>query len=263
MGKGVSLHIGVNKLQIGIYDAEGVLCSPANDAQMMASIAKAEGFENVCLLLNREATKSKFLEHFDRCIQELKEGDTFLLTFSGHGGQIDDVDDDEQDGKDEVWCFYDNYLVDDDLGKKWREFKKGVRIIVVSASCHSRSALRVWVAKTAKNRSTHERIFREEIRQNDKSILQSYINDPDIGASILHISACEDEQEARDGDQFSRFTGVLVKHWNNGNFTGTYEELVKNIRRDAGYSQRAGIATLGVNDQGLLNSIPFKLLTIK
>lgn len=262
MSKGVSLNIGVGKLHVGIYDSEAPLSSPANDATCMASIAKSEGYECIYLLISQEATKSRFLECFDKCIAQLEEGDTFLLTFSGHGGQINDANGDEQDGMDEIWCFHDEPLVDDDLGKKWRQFKQGVTIIVVSASCHSRSSLKVWTDDCFKQSPLRAaKVCQKEIAQNGRSILESYLVDHEIKASILHISACEDEQEARDGHTLSRFTNLLVKYWNNGNFAGTYEDLVKKINTEAGYTQRAGIATLGHNDPRLLAARPFKILT--
>lgn len=262
MSKGISIHIGVNKLRVGIYNTEDPLCSPAQDAEAMAFIAKHEGYSQVHLLINREATRERFLEIFDTSSQALDEGDTFFITFSGHGGQIDDRDGDELDGKDEIWCFYDKPLIDDNLRERWRRFKKGVRIIVVSSSCHSRSTLKVcdhdcfsgsvFKADTGTQKT---------VTQNGKSILEAYFPDPLIKAGIIHLSACEDYQQSEDGEKYSAFTRVLLKHWDHGRFEGSYEELVRNIQLETGYTQRAGIATLGNNDSVLLNSIPFKLLT--
>ena len=207
--------------------------------------------------MNRQP-KEKFLELFDRITQSLEDGDIFLFTFSGHGGQIKDCDGDEEDGMDETWCLYDGYLLDDELGARWKEFKRGVRIIVISASCHSGTAIRAYTSDCFPG-NTPDHACKKEIKQNAKSILSSYINDGTIRASILHISACEDEQEALDGDKLSLFTRLLLQHWDNGNFTGNYEELVRRIRSESGYNQRAGIATLGNNDPDLLNAQPFKL----
>ena len=259
--KGISLHIGVNKLSLDAYENDGALHSPMNDARAMAFIAKAEGFETRKLLLNEKATKDNFIKALDRYADKLEPGDTFLLTFSGHGGQIEDDNGDEEDGQDETWCFYDGFLIDDQLGDKWENFKKGVRIIVVSASCHSRSALRVYMnngaQKLPKIRNS------KEIKQNGKSILSEYIADPKIVASILHISACEDDKEAHDGKSLSLFTSLLVQYWDEGRFTGNYKDLVGKIRKNSGYLQRAGLATLGKNDLELMHSQPFKLLTHK
>jgi len=38
---------------------------------------------------------------------------------------------------DETWVLYDRQLVDDELYKIWSKFKPGVRILVLSDSCHS------------------------------------------------------------------------------------------------------------------------------
>jgi len=192
----------------------------------------------------------------------LEAGDTFFITFSGHGGQIKDKDGDEADGMDEIWCFYDQYLVDDDLKEIWPLFKKGVRIIIVSSSCHSRSTLKVLNNDCFSGSVfTPDSTFQHTVTQNGKSILEAYFPDPSIKAGIVHISACEDYQQAEDGETYSAFTRVLLKHWDHGRFDGSYEDLVKKIQRETGYTQKAGIATLGNNNPVLLNSIPFKLLT--
>jgi hypothetical protein len=262
MSKGISIHIGVNKLCVGIYNTEDPLCSPAQDAEAMAFIAAQEGYSVIHKLINQEATTKRFLEIFDSCIQQLHDGDTLFMTFSGHGGQIDDKDGDELDGKDEIWCFYDHYLIDDDLREKWQLFRKGVRIIVVSSSCHSRSTLKV-----CDNDCFSGSVFKADtgiqkiVNQNGKSILEAYFPDPLIKAGIVHLSACEDYQQSEDGEKYTAFTRVLLKHWDHGKFKGTYEDLVRNIQLETGYTQKAGIATLGNNDPLLLNSIPFKLLT--
>src|SRR3954468_18170022 len=109
MPKGLSLHIGVNFLKVGLYCTSAGLKSPQNNARAMAAIAIMEGFQPPVMLLNEQATKNNFLNHFDAIIPELESGDTFLLTFSAHGGQIADDSGDEADGLDEIWCFYDEY----------------------------------------------------------------------------------------------------------------------------------------------------------
>jgi hypothetical protein len=161
------------------------------------------------------------------------------------------------DCKDETWCFYDTHLLDDEIGALWKEFKAGVRIIVVSASCHSRSSLKPYAVALPFWKES------EPGNNNLKTVLYAYPEDHQIQASILHISACDDRQQARDGEQFSRFTELLLKTWDNGRFDGTYEELVRRINRQAGYLQTSGVAIMGRKDPDLLNAIPFKLLTKK
>ena len=67
----------------------------------------------------------------------LSSGDFFFLTYSGHGGQVPDVTGEEADKQDETWCLYDGQLIDDELYLELSRFAAGVRILVLSDSCHS------------------------------------------------------------------------------------------------------------------------------
>ena len=42
----------------------------------------------------------------------------------------------------ETWVLYDRQLVDDELYKIWSKFKPGVRILVLSDSCHNGTVTR-------------------------------------------------------------------------------------------------------------------------
>jgi metacaspase-1 len=258
MPKGLSLNIGINELQKGFYLTSGSLPTPQNDARAMAALALMEGYESPMLLLNSDATKKNFLQCLDDSIKRLEAGDSFLLSFSGHGGQVDDVNGDEADKKDETWCLYDEYLIDDEIGEKWKEFKEGVQIVVVSASCHSRTAIKVWDENCFTGNPAQQGC-EKEIIINEKTILSSHIHDAEIKADILHISACDDKQTASAGSYFTKFTGLLLKHWDYGRFTGDYQSLIYKIHREAGYLQKPGIRTLGSNRSFLQNKTAFKI----
>ncbi len=72
----------------------------------------------------------------ERAAKELVEGDFFLLTYSGHGGQINDVMNDDPDGLDETWVLFDRQLVDDEPYVAFSMFRHDVLILVFSDSCH-------------------------------------------------------------------------------------------------------------------------------
>ncbi len=95
-----------------------------NDARDMEAIARSQGFVTQSLL-TRSATSTSLLGIIEKAAKELVEGDIFLLTYSGHGGQINDVDNQEPDGLDETWVLYDRELVDDELYAMWSLFRPG------------------------------------------------------------------------------------------------------------------------------------------
>jgi metacaspase-1 len=65
-----------------------------------------------------------------------------LLTYSGHGGQVPDTNNDEVDRVDETWCLYDRQFLDDELYYFLSKFKEGVRILVFIDCCHSGTVIR-------------------------------------------------------------------------------------------------------------------------
>ena len=62
--------------------------------------------------------------------------------------------DENEDGYDETWVLYDRQLVDDELYTLWSKFAPGVRIVVLSDSCHSGTAIRETFAAISPMRST-------------------------------------------------------------------------------------------------------------
>jgi metacaspase-1 len=88
--KAVSLHIGVNRVDPIHYAGwKGELVSYENDDRDMERIAGSQGFVNRSLLTN--ATATAVLAAIEKAAKELFEDDFFLLTYSGYGGQVNDV----------------------------------------------------------------------------------------------------------------------------------------------------------------------------
>jgi uncharacterized caspase-like protein len=60
------------------------------------------------VLLDANATRANFLRAWQDIVKQAKPGDTLIITFSGHGGQIPDAEPfDEKDSKDEFLMFHD------------------------------------------------------------------------------------------------------------------------------------------------------------
>ena len=152
MSKGISLHIGLNFVDPNHYSGwDGELNACEFDANDMHMIADNQGFKGKTLL-TKKATRNNVVAEIQSAASKLKSGDIFLISFSGHGGQVPDQNNDETDGVDETWCLYDGQLIDDEIKVFWTWFAKGVRIFVVSDSCHSGT-----VIKAAYNSNNTER----------------------------------------------------------------------------------------------------------
>lgn len=130
------LTIGLNRIDPAAYGTSGALMACENDARDIAALATQAGFSGTTLL-NEKATSSAVLAQLASEAANLQSGDVLLVGYSGHGGQVGDVTGDEDDALDETWCLYDRQLIDDELYAMWSRFRAGVRIVILSDSCHS------------------------------------------------------------------------------------------------------------------------------
>ena len=145
MARGISLHIGLNHVDPNQYDGwNGALGGCVNDATNMKAIADAVGHE-AKLLTNELATSAAVVHEIGQAALQLESGDIFLLTYAGHGGSVPDITSDEEDARDETWVLYDRMLLDDELYQLWAQFAPGVRIFMLSDSCHSGTVARMMV----------------------------------------------------------------------------------------------------------------------
>ena len=143
MPQGISVHIGLNSVDPRHYEGwDGQLTACEADAKDMQALAKKQRFSSSTLLLTRAATAQAVSDAILGAAKALKSGDLFFLTYSGHGGQVDDTNSEEKDRMDETWVCYDRQLIDDEVYELWSKFKLGVRILVLSDSCHSGTVTR-------------------------------------------------------------------------------------------------------------------------
>lgn len=240
MTKGISLHIGLDYVDPNHYSGwDGALNAAEYDANDMYLITKSQGFHSA-KLLRSEATRNAVISEIKKAAAILTKDDLFIISYSGHGGQLPDINGDEDDMMDETWCLYDGELVDDELSQLWSTFGKGVCILVISDSCHSGTVVKM--AKNnlyiSKNEFTpkfmpveiesttyfNNKEFYDQILGNVKNV-----DSKNIQASVKLISGCQDNQLSYDGPFNGQFTATLKKIWNGGKFRGNYFSFYKQI----------------------------------
>jgi hypothetical protein len=276
MTKGIALHIGLNSVDPKRYEGwSGPLNACEADANDMADLAKAQGFSPT-KLLTKKATRAAVLKEISAAAKKLASGDIFFLTYSGHGGQAPDLNDDEPDGKDETWCLYDGELIDDELYSSWGAFATGVRIIVLSDSCHSGSVTKEmhYAVKSRSGPAPVYRVMPDEVAirvyQNNKKFYDPILKRRDLAkalgsvkASVLLISGCQDNQLSQDGTFNGLFTGTLKKVWNGSVFDGSYRRFHTAIGSKMPPDQTPKLSMVGASNPAFVAQKPFTINAAK
>lgn len=142
-----ALCIGINNYPGTHMDLRGCV----NDANDWESTLIARGY-SVNKLLDVQATKAAMVAAMSNLISKAVKNDSLVITFSGHGTYQPDTDGDEVDGLDEGLCPYDLQtngaaLIDDEIKALFATRKPGVRIVLISDSCHSGTVTRAAKAE--------------------------------------------------------------------------------------------------------------------
>ena len=225
MAVGRSLHIGLNSVDPAAYNGwSGDLAACEFDANDMQMICQAAGLTTTSLLTST-ATAEAVLGAVDKASAELVAGDLFVMSYAGHGGQIPDENSDEPDDLDETWVLYDRQVIDDELYQRWAQFADGVRIVVISDSCHSGSIVRAQLNSGGPGLSvltdvftggrfmpnvdnTRDNVARKALYDRIRSATPPE-GEQALKARVLLLSGCQDNQTSADGEHNGLFTGTL------------------------------------------------------
>jgi hypothetical protein len=269
------VHIGLNAVDPGHYAGwSGSLKACEADANEMAKIAKKSGMEST-VLLTTQGTRSEALASIRAAATQLKHGDFFLLSYSGHGGQVCDVTGGEENKQDTTWCLYDGQLIDDELYMELSRFAAGVRILVLSDCCHSGASTRARSETTPpgtrskmmppdiadrtyqQNKALYDKLQKAVAKAAGSGI---HLNDifamvavlPRVSRivrrlkpAVIFIAGCQVNQTSVDGALNGAFTEQLVKVWNSGEFRGDYIKFHAQIKTGLPSSQTPNLIPLG------------------
>ncbi|MET9881406.1 caspase family protein [Actinacidiphila glaucinigra] len=284
MAQSMSIHIGLNNVDPEKYSGwDGKLIACENDARDMEQLAKQAGFKDRTTLLTAEATVGNVNVELRRAAKVLTPGDILLLTYSGHGGQVPDINgpEDEPDRLDETMCFFDREYIDDELYKELEAFAEGVRILAFLDCCHSGTGLRVRQLLTPEAMEeqfqttdpnqieTTSRLMpldkQDELYRRDQGLYDAIQRELDardsreLGASAVLISACQDNQLAADGLRNGLFTSTLLQVWNGGKFPGGYRAFHREILKRMPATQSPNLFVTGRPSNRFLRQRPFTI----
>ena len=279
MAKGLALAIGLNAVDPKHYEGwSGELNACEADARDMGHVARSRKFTAQTLLTKR-ATRAAVLGGIAKAAKTLKSGDIFMLTYSGHGGQVPDRNDDEPDAQDETWCLYDGELIDDEIYAALGRFARGVRALVCSDSCHSGTVTKAMfyvgrgaapgtgsaavagggqVRYRAMPREVALRTYRAHRAMYDR--LQGSVKanaEGAVRASVILISGCQDNQLSSDGVFNGLFTANLLRVWREGAFKGGYRKFHKVIVHRMPADQTPNYFTVGPSNPTYEREKPF------
>ena len=138
----LALCIGINNYPGSHMDLAGCV----NDANAWEAELKSREFA-VSKLLDAQAAKAAMIAAFQSMTGAAVSGDLVVITYSGHGTYVLDTDGDEIDGLDEALCPYDiqtrgGALLDDEIHALFAARKGGVRLVLITDSCHSGTVTR-------------------------------------------------------------------------------------------------------------------------
>ncbi len=274
----ISVHIGLNAVDPIHYQGwDGQLLCCENDASFYQEIAKKAGFAKSDILLTQQANTENLVQHLSEAAKILRAGDLFFLTYSGHGGSILDLNFDEDDLQDETWCLYDRQFLDDELFSQLSKFNQGVKVFVVSDSCHSGTVTRVvpdarelalrkdigdiYAKYQLRVRNAPPDVLEKTFRANRQAYKavaeKSAVNGEEIGCFVALFAACQDNQKAAEWESYGLFTTMLKRVLENDKDFKSYQHLFEKVKNEVPPFQVPNIYLYGNPAFDFTNEPPF------
>jgi hypothetical protein len=263
----------------------------------MKTIADSRGFSST-LILTKEATAERVLGEIGEAAKKLEGGDIFLLTYSGHGGWIPDPEEagkkvdtwvlyNRMVISHELYRLWGNFkpgvrifvtsdschsgtVVRDMLANFYAAFPLSTTLREVGGHYTERGDEGEDVIKKAGVGSDFlERgmpfLVHQKLLVSQQAFYQKLIRDNPaalqdaIGASVLLISGCQDNQTAADGLKHGLFTAALLLVWDKGHFRGDYPRFYRSIVHRMPDTQVPNYFTVGLANPTFEHQTPFQI----
>ncbi|NKB65559.1 MAG: DUF4384 domain-containing protein [Candidatus Latescibacteria bacterium] len=241
-----ALLIGINDYLKGppSWDLRGCL----NDVEMTRDLLMGKfGFpeENIKTLIDSQATAAGIVQAMEEwLIAATRAEDIVYFHFSGHGSQVQDRDQDEKDGKDEMLCPADmelgniNTVITDDQLKEMFARIPSNNVTIVLDACHSGTGTRDISLSRARY------VAFEPDLPAPAPVSRAVVLSPKVtGGSVegdplqVTVSGCKPEQTSADAwIRDGYYAGALTYHWveelQEAPVGISYAAVLERVRRD-------------------------------
>lgn len=205
-----ALCVGINYV-----NTNSELNGCVNDALDWTDALRARSY-GVFDRLDSEATKANILDGLRWLVVDAKWGDRLVFTYSGHGTYIPDLSGDEVDGRDEALVSVDmRTITDDDIAAAIGTLRTGVRMTIVSDSCHSGTVSR-FMAGPLSNSMTRGKGERPRFIDPSLVEIEPSLRKPRALSTILPastpmlLSGCKDDEVSWDANIGGRYRGAMT-----------------------------------------------------
>jgi hypothetical protein len=268
-----SLHIGLNEVNPARYGGwNGRLYGCHNDANLWKALAQSLGYTVYDVLLSQEAYFLAVSNAIAGLRAKVRAGDTVLITYSGHGGLVRDVDGDEKFGFDATWILYDREVTDDEINAAFAGFPAGVTLYIVSDSCHSATVARFLSAVGSEVVMPFGRLrqaplgaieYNRRSRGVDASEPRAFrLTQQNFGPRLVLLAGCKEQEVSYDrykgrevGALSGSATDLLIKYKADLSFYKLRERCARALSGTGQHPQ-----LMGINEGDLLNAKAFAII---
>lgn len=230
-----ALCTGLTRVDPQAWDGWDGDCTGCDlDLARIARLCNRRGFDGIWTLLNAAASAAGLEAAFRSVRSILRRGDLLVLYYSGHGGQMPDLDGDELDGLDETLCLWDGQVADDRLGEYFRLIPEGVRVLSISDSCNAGTNFRGG----RRGRSSPRTI---------RPGLEPWIDH----LALLHWGGCSDGRSSYGDANGGRFTNALARAYSRKRGPISYRDWFDRAARLMPANQRPVAVRFGEDFGGL------------
>jgi hypothetical protein len=257
--------VGINDYPYDGSDLNGCV----NDAKGWADLLMGHydfSQSDVKLILDSDATKRAMLSGIKDLLAGAKADDVLVFTNSSHGSYVADDSGDEP-SYDEVLCPYDtadNVLTDDELRELFSSVPRGVRLTIISDSCHSGTVTRAAIGDNLPGlRVPDDRRVRflspalrgDPVLANPwRATPKGKVKHPESKMREVLLAGCTDKEYSYDALLGGTYNGAMTYHAlqaiRAANYHITYAQLISRLTYlldEAGYPQHPQLEGSGAN----------------